>query len=158
MAYLKSLPHRVPSPRELIVHTQNIMQSALIKKKLEEQRENYRKRQEMQQSLSPNLTTGGLVGVSNNVSKGTETSPAKHLSPTPLTFTPTSVLRKMTAEKEADSLFPNKITVRLCSEEVYPHLRGGRVENQFGIAPLSTPNRDLNLDLLSHQQCSLLQK
>jgi len=43
------LPHRVPSPRELIVHTQNIMQSALIKKKLEEQRENFRKRQEMQQ-------------------------------------------------------------------------------------------------------------
>nr|CAD7394489.1 unnamed protein product [Timema cristinae] len=112
------LPHRVPSPRELIVHTQNIMQSALIKKKLEEQRENYRKRQEMQQSLSPNLTTGGLVGVSNNVSTGTETSPAKHLSPTPLTFTPTSVLRKMTAEKEADSLFPNKITGTSSNEQI----------------------------------------
>nr|CAD7428991.1 unnamed protein product [Timema monikensis] len=112
------LPHRVPSPRELIVHTQNIMQSALIKKKLEEQRENYRKRQEMQQSLSPNLTTGSLVGVSNNVSTGTETSPAKHLSPTPLTFTPTSVLRKMTAEKEADSLFPNKITGTSSNEQI----------------------------------------
>jgi Nucleocytoplasmic shuttling protein for mRNA cap-binding EIF4E. len=31
-------------------------------------------------------------------------SPAKHLSsPTPLAFTPTSVLRKMTAEKEAET-------------------------------------------------------
>ena len=47
--YITVLQHRVPSPRELIVHTQNIMQSALIKKKLEEQRENFRKRQEMQQ-------------------------------------------------------------------------------------------------------------
>lgn len=54
---------RIPSPRELQVHTQNILQRALIKKKLEEQQENYRKKQEM-------------------------------------AFTPTSVLRKMTAEKD----------------------------------------------------------
>lgn len=40
---------RIPSPRELQFHTQSIMQNALIKKKLEEQRENFRKRQEMQQ-------------------------------------------------------------------------------------------------------------
>lgn len=37
---------RIPSPRELQVHTQNIMQRALIKKKLEEQQENFRKKQE----------------------------------------------------------------------------------------------------------------
>ncbi len=43
------IPQRIPSPRELQFHTQSIMQSALIKKKLEEQRENFRKRQEMQQ-------------------------------------------------------------------------------------------------------------
>lgn len=59
MRYLKcvGLPHRVPSPRELIAHTQQIMQTALIKKKLEEQRENYRKRQEMQRFVS--LCLGG---------------------------------------------------------------------------------------------------
>lgn len=43
------VPQRIPSPRELQFHTQSIMQNALIKKKLEEQRENYRKRQEQQQ-------------------------------------------------------------------------------------------------------------
>ncbi|XP_069683292.1 eukaryotic translation initiation factor 4E transporter-like isoform X2 [Periplaneta americana] len=96
------LPHRVPSPRELIVHTQNIMQSALIKKKLEEQRENFRKRQEMQQSLSPNM--GGMSSNSSGGKISDSSSPAKHLSsPTPLAFTPTSVLRKMTAEKEAET-------------------------------------------------------
>lgn len=38
------VPARIPSPRELAAHTQSIMQGALIKKKLEEQRENYRRR------------------------------------------------------------------------------------------------------------------
>ncbi|KAK7871270.1 hypothetical protein R5R35_007554 [Gryllus longicercus] len=99
---LNSVLPRVPSPRELIAHTQNIMQSALIKKKLEEQRENYRKRQEMQQSLSPSMPGGG-AGTGGGV-KVDSSSPAKHLSsPTPLAFTPTSVLRKMTAEKESEA-------------------------------------------------------
>ncbi|KAL0266379.1 UNVERIFIED_CONTAM: hypothetical protein PYX00_008932 [Menopon gallinae] len=49
------LPHRVPSPRELMLHTQTIMQSALIKKKLEEQQESFRKRQEVQRVSSPNV-------------------------------------------------------------------------------------------------------
>merc|ERR1719312_722564 len=35
---------RVPSPQEMTVLTQQIMQQALIKRKLEEQKENYRKR------------------------------------------------------------------------------------------------------------------
>ncbi|XP_046386068.1 uncharacterized protein LOC124155907 isoform X9 [Ischnura elegans] len=86
-------PHRVPSPRELRAHTQQIMHAALIKKKLEEQKENFRRKQEMQQqSLSPNPGTGGTKVESSP-------PPAKH-SPTPLGFTPTSVLRKMTAEKD----------------------------------------------------------
>ncbi|XP_074029559.1 eukaryotic translation initiation factor 4E transporter isoform X2 [Leptinotarsa decemlineata] len=79
-----ALHQRIPSPRELQVHTQNILQRALIKKKLEEQQENYRKKQEMQRGQSP--STNG---------------PAKSISsPTPLAFTPTSVLRKMTADKD----------------------------------------------------------
>lgn len=50
---------RVPSPQELAAHTQTILQNALIKRKLEEQKENYRKRQEAQRSRSPNVTTPG---------------------------------------------------------------------------------------------------
>ncbi|KAG8226919.1 hypothetical protein J437_LFUL005676, partial [Ladona fulva] len=84
-------PHRVPSPGEIRAHTQQILHAALIKRKLEEQKENYRRRQEGQQmSHSPNPNTGKVEP---------STPPAKH-SPTPLAFTPTSVLRKMTAEKD----------------------------------------------------------
>lgn len=89
------MPQRIPSPRELQQHTQNIMQQALIKKKLEEQREKFIKKQEIigQRSMSPDSNTGHIGA-----------SPAKHLSPTPHSFTPTSVLRKMTASKENESL------------------------------------------------------
>lgn len=70
------------------------MQRALIKKKLEEQQENFKKRQEMQQ---------------RGQSPGRGVSPAKHnSSPTPLAFTPTSVLRKMTAEKDDGTKENNK--------------------------------------------------
>ncbi|XP_066251931.1 eukaryotic translation initiation factor 4E transporter-like isoform X2 [Euwallacea similis] len=87
-----AMHQRIPSPRELQVHTQNILQRALIKKKLEEQTENFRKKQEMQRGASPNIT-----GVPNSVNP----VGAKGMSsPTPLAFTPTSVLRKMTAEKD----------------------------------------------------------
>lgn len=88
------MPHREPSPRDLIMHTQSIMQSALIKTKLEEQRENYRKRQEQQQAQQ--MQSQQRIASPVN-------SPSKQMmSPTPLAFTPTSVLRKMTAEKEPD--------------------------------------------------------
>nr|CAD7603104.1 unnamed protein product [Timema genevievae] len=36
---------------------------------------------------------------------------------------------------------------KLNSEKVYPHLHGGRVKKPFRKTTLSTPNRDLNLDL-----------
>lgn len=89
-AILQAMHQRIPSPRELQVHTQNILQRALIKKKLEEQTENFRKKQEMQRGTSPNPVAGGpQSGGSKGVS-----------SPTPLAFTPTSVLRKMTADKD----------------------------------------------------------
>ncbi|KAK6621247.1 hypothetical protein RUM43_011553 [Polyplax serrata] len=170
---ITGLPHRVPSPRELMLHTQTIMQSALIKKK----RENFRKRQELQRATSPNVTAGakspnppvtstntnnpssnlsssaslsnvannnsnsvnsnnnnnnnktvstggGGGGVNthmnnNNSNSGTNSSSSSSMggstpaaatsksnptsatkSPTPLAFTPTSVLRKMTAEQQ----------------------------------------------------------
>lgn len=57
---------------------------------MEEQQENYRKKQEMQQR-----------GQSPNNNNNTIPQPTKSVSsPTPLAFTPTSVLRKMTAEKD----------------------------------------------------------
>ncbi|CAN7984801.1 unnamed protein product, partial [Ixodes hexagonus] len=87
---------RVPSPQELAVHTQSILQTALIKKILEEQKhkENLRKQQEAQRTRSPTLPQG----VANN--RGA--SPSKGLSPTMATFTPTSVMRKMHLEQRQD--------------------------------------------------------
>ncbi|GBP35448.1 hypothetical protein EVAR_94900_1 [Eumeta japonica] len=79
------VPARIPSPRELVAHTQSIMQNALIKKKLEEQRENFRRRNEQAQG---------------------QHQPSKQA--TPISFTPTSVLRKMTAEKESDVPSPKQ--------------------------------------------------
>merc|ERR1712240_419957 len=51
---------RVPSPQEMTVLTQQIMQQALIKSKLEEQKENYRKRQgESEPPISTAAAAGG---------------------------------------------------------------------------------------------------
>jgi len=69
------------------------MQSALIKKKLEEQRENFRKRQDQQQQQQQQVQQQRASSPVN--------SPAKQTA-SPLAFTPTSVLRKMTADKEPD--------------------------------------------------------
>ncbi|CAK1589928.1 unnamed protein product [Parnassius mnemosyne] len=68
---------RIPSPRELAAHTQSIMQGALIKKKLEEQRENFRRRHELQPKHA----------------QPPPPPPAHHphhTQHTPLSFTPTS--------------------------------------------------------------------
>lgn len=66
---------RVPSPQEMTVLTQQIMQQALIKRKLEEQKENYRKKH------------------------GDQPMPGA-VSASPLAFTPTSVMRKNAAERK----------------------------------------------------------
>lgn len=134
------MPQRIPSPRELQYHTQSIMQNALIRKKLEEQRENYRKRQEQekQENAKKNqqevTCTGEMTSTADHVittstptsvittsshdekaqqlqeSPGKKTAPIiqiqqRHHAPSPsiFTLTPTSVLRKMTAEKDYDS-------------------------------------------------------
>ncbi|XP_076335981.1 eukaryotic translation initiation factor 4E transporter-like isoform X1 [Tachypleus tridentatus] len=79
---------RIPSPQELAAHTQSILQNALIKHKLAEQQEKYRKRQEALRTHSP------IIHVSVN-----SPSPSKCLSPTMVAFTPTSVIRKMHTDK-----------------------------------------------------------
>lgn len=129
------MPQRIPSPRELQYHTQSIMQNALIRKKLEEQRENYRKRQEQekqenakksQQDQSPSTSSSDGTMISDQVVTTNAPSCQDEKSPMPespmkkapiaqsqlrqhapspsiFTLTPTSVLRKMTAEKESDA-------------------------------------------------------
>ena len=132
------MPQRIPSPRELQYHTQSIMQNALIRKKLEEQRENFRKRQEQekqeiakksQHEITPTSTADGSNEQQHNVnttiapsqqeepsknpidsspnkkaiSAVTQSQIQRQHAPSPSIFTPTSVLRKMTAEKESDS-------------------------------------------------------
>lgn len=143
--YYEGMPQRIPSPRELQYHTQSIMQNALIRKKLEEQRENFRKRQEQEmkqqqeqqkghqgddnkQDNADNVVITSPTNVANNdmgfdLMKLALESPTKQpmqhqISPaqqhqiqqqssrqhtsSPSIFTPTSVLRKMTAEKDND--------------------------------------------------------
>nr|CAH7769014.1 unnamed protein product [Callosobruchus chinensis] len=103
-AILQALHQRIPSPRELQVHTQNILQRALIKKKLEEQQENYRKKQELQQQRERGSSPANVISPAtamNNVQSSNAGTTNKSVgSPTPLAFTPTSVLRKMTADKD----------------------------------------------------------
>lgn len=111
------IPQRIPSPRELQYHTQSIMQNALIRKKLEEQRENFRKRQEQEQKEQMQKQESERKGQDeaspaqspeeNPFDSPIKKAPAQHQlqrqhAPSPNIFTPTSVLRKMTAEKDGD--------------------------------------------------------
>uniref|UniRef100_A0A1B0ACI9 Protein cup n=1 Tax=Glossina pallidipes TaxID=7398 RepID=A0A1B0ACI9_GLOPL len=102
----------IPSQRELQIHTQTILQNAL-KKKLEEQQQEVvlRRRQEtrkhhldfdllqQQGSIPGNSTANSELMKSHHLHNPQPSS--RHInSPTPLAFTPTSVLRKMTADKD----------------------------------------------------------
>ncbi|KAL0129049.1 hypothetical protein PUN28_004031 [Cardiocondyla obscurior] len=114
------IPHRVPSPREIVMHTQSIMQSALIKKKLEEQRENFRKRQDQQQQQQQ---------VQQQRTSSPVNSPAKQTA-SPLAFTPTSVLRKMTADKEPDgsSNEPPKLSTQTQASQMQQQMQSTAVQ------------------------------
>lgn len=46
------MPQSIPSPQELKCHTNSIMQNAFMRRKMEEQQETMRKRQEFQQRIS----------------------------------------------------------------------------------------------------------
>ena len=80
---------RVPSPQEMTVLTQQIMQQALIKRKLEEQKENYRKRHG---GTDPNIAA--------MLASAAAGQPPPVTSASPLAFTPTSVMRKKIAERK----------------------------------------------------------
>jgi len=89
-ATLAAASGRVPSPQELMVHTQQIMQSALIKRKLKEQEDSYRKRQQQQQSDQK---------PENTSSAATTTLDKSSPSPSSLAFAPTVVMKKMAADR-----------------------------------------------------------
>merc|ERR1719402_790290 len=89
---------RVPSPQEMTMLTQHIMQQALIKRKLEEQKENFRRRQGDEppphsQQMPPQQDGPGLP-LNKVVPQATVANPS------PLSFTPTSVMRKTAAERK----------------------------------------------------------
>lgn len=147
------MPQRIPSPRELQVHTQSIMQNALIKKKLEEQRENFRKRQELQQqqqhqrpqsqSQAQNNLDGKikirdnmLITINNLFYKLKTGESKRHIaSPIPaLAFTPTSVLRKMTAEKDTDNAQTNSNLVNV-KDKVGKELSSNKILKQHRFYP-----------------------
>uniref|UniRef100_A0A8D8UWY1 Eukaryotic translation initiation factor 4E transporter n=1 Tax=Cacopsylla melanoneura TaxID=428564 RepID=A0A8D8UWY1_9HEMI len=83
---------RIPSPNQLAAHTQAILQNAILKKKIQEQKETLRKRHEhlMQRPSSPSAQPTGH-----------ELRPSQSSPNVINAFTPTSVLRKMTAHPQA---------------------------------------------------------
>merc|ERR1719367_1940391 len=96
----QELQQRIPSPQELVYHAQQIMQNALIKRKLEEQKENYRRRQEQFSGGEGNVAREQqqIRERSNSDAKG-DSSSAAAAAAAPLAFTPTAVMKKMAAER-----------------------------------------------------------
>nr|CAD7394639.1 unnamed protein product [Timema cristinae] len=64
----------------------------------------------------------------------------------PLPVHPTEI-RTSISPSSAVELNTTSALANYATEEVNPHLRGGRVENHLGNPPASSPNRDSNLDL-----------
>jgi len=93
---------RVPSPQEMTVLTQQILQQALIKKKLEEQKENYRKKQEGKPEKEEK--EGG---------RGGSSKPGETAGSPLLAFTPTSVMRKNAADRKDSDPSPRVPEVKV---------------------------------------------
>lgn len=93
---------RIPSPQELVKHTQNILQQALIKRQLEVQREKFYARERETRNKSPVPSTPLQQG-QRRLASGRRTPPVTPSSkPSPVlttAFTPTSVIRKMHESK-----------------------------------------------------------
>nr|KAG5691107.1 hypothetical protein BaRGS_030915 [Batillaria attramentaria] len=90
---------RVPSPQELVAHTQAILQNALIKRKLEDQKERYLKKQQ-ERDKSPSQQA---VSAATKTATSTPSSPATtQAKPANMAFTPTSVIRKMHSDRVSE--------------------------------------------------------
>ncbi|XP_076472828.1 uncharacterized protein LOC143302173 isoform X2 [Babylonia areolata] len=97
---------RVPSPQELKAHTQAIMQTALIKRKLEDQKERYLKKQQ-ERDKSPSQpqppTAASKPTVPTTPTITTTTTPnTTQAKPANMAFTPTSVIRKMHSDRVSE--------------------------------------------------------
>lgn len=106
------------------------MQNALLKKKLEvEQHEAIRRRQEMHKQIELKTPNQHQPPQHNSVmpqqqQQQVQLPPARHMnSPTPLAFTPTSVLRKMTAEKDTNFQQPTAMTSPQHQQSLQPHIK-----------------------------------
>jgi len=128
---------RVPSPQEMTVLTQQIMQQALIKRKLEEQKENFRRRQgdvEPTPLLPPGSVTSVMPQSVAAVSSSMVTSGS------PLAFTPTSVMRKNAAERKDSDPLPRGAGGSSVPEvKVTPQKEGVREGGQ--LQPPASPGR-----------------
>lgn len=94
--------------------TQQILQQALIKKKLEEQKENYRKKQEGKPDKEDK----------ENIRGGVRDGPTSSGSPL-LAFTPTSVMRKNAAERKDSDPRPGVPELKITGQEPENGDRGG---------------------------------
>lgn len=100
------------------MHTQAIMQNAIFKKKLEVEQHEQRRRQEMHKQHELESSSQQHQQQLNASMTQQVQHSARHInSPTPLAFTPTSVLRKMTAEKECTSNSSQNTTLSSTSSQ-----------------------------------------
>lgn len=106
---------------ELQMHTQAIMQNAVFKKKFEVEQHEQRRRQEMHKQHDLESSSQQHQQRLNSSMAQQIHHSSRHInSPTPLAFTPTSVLRKMTAEKESTPNSSQTSTISLPSPQQIP--------------------------------------
>jgi hypothetical protein len=86
---------RIPSPQEIQHHAQQVYQNALIRRKLEEQRENFRRKQESSIAGGAKSGQGMRARANSDASKQQDTDSPLGMSP----FTPTVVMKKMAADR-----------------------------------------------------------
>ena len=112
---------RVPSPQELVIHNQQILQNALLKRKLKEQEESYRKRMEHHHQKGDGDAVAAVAAAAAAVKSSN--------SPTSLAFTPTVVMKKMAADRRDSDpkLVLPEVKVSQASREhaIGPHGEGG---------------------------------
>ena len=122
---------RIPSPQELTIHAQQIMQNALIKRKLEEQKENYRKRNE----------NNGGGDRSNSVGRSVASpAPLAQAAPTNFAFTPLSVMKKQAAERRDSDPKPQipelRINQQSEGEAAVAGILAPQLQQQHRVSPL----------------------
>lgn len=141
---------RIPSPQEISLHTQNIMQHALIKRKLEEQREKYRQRQEG--DLAPSAHAGqhhvhqaaARIAASENIPHRSNSDAKQNSSP--LTFTPTVVMKKFVSDRRDSDPRPQIPELKISQSGEMPENKG-KHEAQSGLMSMpgqSAPHLSLN--------------